>query len=119
MTDAPLQALLFLPDACLYGARVRYNAAAPGTGGEQVRDQRSIMNTILLNALVAVAALAIIFGVWIGVHLLARLRMGARQIGCRGPMTDDFGNEICCHTGEPCDRENSCESAVAPPPASP
>jgi len=79
----------------------------------------SNMSTVVLNAIVAVAALTILFGVWIGVHLLARFRMGARQIGCRGPMTDDFGNEICCHTGEPCERDTPCETAACPPSSSP
>lgn len=68
------------------------------------------MNPNLVNGLVAVVALVVVYGVWIGVHLLARHRMGIRQIGCRGPMTDDFGNEICCHTGEPCRRDATCES---------
>ena len=66
------------------------------------------MNIIVLNALVAVAALTILFGIWVGVHLWARHRMGIRQIGCRGPVTDDFGNEVCCHTGEPCAGETEC-----------
>lgn len=69
------------------------------------------MSTALLNALVAVAALVIIFGVWGGVHLLARRQMGERQIGCRGPSTDAYGNTVCCNTGEPCERvpeDRSC-----------
>jgi len=73
------------------------------------------MNTILINAFVAVAAVVLIYGLWVGVHLLARHRMGARQIGCRGPVTDDFGNEVCCHTGEPCTKDDECESECAPP----
>ncbi len=68
------------------------------------------MNPIILNLVVAVGALVLIFGVWIGVHLLARFRMGVRQIGCRGPMTDDFGNEVCCHTGEPCTGDTTCST---------
>jgi len=62
------------------------------------------MSAILLNAAVALGALVIIFGVWGGVHLLARKRMGDRQIGCRGPSTDAYGNSVCCNTGEPCER---------------
>lgn len=68
------------------------------------------MNTIVLNAIIAIGALVLIFTVWIGVHLLARHRMGVRQIGCRGPVTDDFGNEVCCHTGKPCSEETECET---------
>lgn len=75
------------------------------------------MNIVLLNALVAVAALVLLYGVWLGIHLLARARMGARQIGCRGPRTDDFGNEVCCQTGEPCPEDDTCEAAPSPPPA--
>ncbi|MBX3177147.1 MAG: hypothetical protein KF886_07300 [Candidatus Hydrogenedentes bacterium] len=71
------------------------------------------MSTVLLNAVVAILALVLIFGVWIGIHLLARHRMGARQIGCRGPVTDDFGNEVCCRSGEPCAKDDSCESEAA------
>lgn len=69
----------------------------------------------LVNGLVAVVALVIVYGVWVGVHLLARRRMGERQIGCRGPVTDDFGNEICCQTGESCDREKACDTVENPP----
>lgn len=69
----------------------------------------------LVNGLVAVLALLMVYGMWVGVHLLARHRMGERQIGCRGPMTDDFGNEICCHTGEPCEREKDCGNVGASP----
>lgn len=68
----------------------------------------------LVNGLVAVLALVVVYALWVGVHLLARHRMGERQIGCRGPLTDDFGNEICCHTGEPCDREKTCDTVENP-----
>ena len=68
------------------------------------------MNPIILNAIIAIVALVLIFTVWIGVHLIARHRMGVRQIGCRGPVTDDFGNEVCCHTGEPCENDSSCST---------
>ena len=74
-----------------------------------------MLSPALINALVAVVALIVVYGIWVGVHLLARQRMGERQIGCRGPMTDDFGNEVCCHTGEPCTRDEACESGTAPP----
>lgn len=77
------------------------------------------MNPTLVNGLVAVLALITVYGIWIGVHLIARHRMGERQIGCRGPMTDDFGNEVCCHTGEPCRRDEACESGETSPPSAP
>ncbi len=73
------------------------------------------MSPALVNGLVAVVALTVLFGVWVGIHLLARHRMGERQIGCRGPMTDDFGHEVCCHTGEPCDRDKAGEPGLTPP----
>lgn len=76
------------------------------------------MNTTLLNVLVALIALTLIYGLWVGVHLLARARMGVRQIGCRGPVTDDFGNEVCCHTGEPCPGDDACESDASKAPTS-
>lgn len=76
------------------------------------------MPIVLVNALVALVALVLIFGLWIGIHLLARHRMGVRQIGCRGPVTDDFGNEVCCHTGEPCAKEDRCDSAAQTTPSS-
>jgi len=75
------------------------------------RNRERTVNPTLFNAIIAIAALAVIFGIWVGVHLLARYRLGARQIGCRGPVTDDFGNEVCCHTGEPCEGESECASA--------
>ncbi|MBI3117183.1 MAG: hypothetical protein HYZ00_00755 [Candidatus Hydrogenedentes bacterium] len=62
------------------------------------------MNTFLLNAVAVVVALVLLFGVWIGVHLLARRRMGERKLGCRGPTFDEQGNSVCCHSGQPCDR---------------
>lgn len=68
------------------------------------------MSATLISAMAAVVALVLIYGLWIGIHLLARYRMGVRQIGCRGPVTDDFGNEVCCHTGEPCTKDEACES---------
>ena len=77
------------------------------------------MNTVLVNAAVAVTAIVLIYGIWVGVHLLARHRMGNRQIGCRGPVTDDFGNEVCCHTGEPCSQDEECEVSPSPPASSP
>lgn len=65
------------------------------------------MSITLLNTVVAVMAIIILLAVWGGVHLLAQRRLGNRQIGCRGPSLDDDGNEICCHTGEPC--QESCQ----------
>ncbi len=53
----------------------------------------------LLNIAVAAAALVVIFGVWGGVHLLARKRMGERQLGCKGPVPDRGGNMLCCKGG--------------------
>lgn len=70
------------------------------------------MSPLLLNAIVVIAALVIVLGVWSGVHLLARKRMGPRQIGCRGPSTDAQGNEVCCTTGEACDRESGNEKSA-------
>lgn len=60
----------------------------------------------LLNIAVAAAALVVIFGVWGGVHLLARKRMGERQLGCKGPVPDPGGNMLCCKGGG-----KLCESA--------
>jgi len=71
------------------------------------------MSTILLNALVAIVALVLLFGVWGGVHLLARKRMGDRKIGCRGPVLDDEGNSVCCNTGGECDILSSDSSPEA------
>lgn len=64
---------------------------------------------ILLNAAVAIVALVILYTIWGGAHLLARYRMGDRKLGCRGPSSDDWGNAVCCHTGEPCERAETCE----------
>ena len=66
---------------------------------------------MILNILLGMLALSALFLLWIGAHLLARLRLGERRLGCRGPTTDDEGNEICCHTGEICDakEEGTCE----------
>lgn len=75
------------------------------------------MPTMLLNMLALIVALAILFGVWGGVHLLARKRLGDRKLGCRGPTTDDWGNTVCCHTGDPCERakDAACGSGAGAP----
>ena len=74
------------------------------------------MSQIVLNILVAVVALVAIFGFWIGAHLLARYRLGERRLGCRGPTVDETGSEICCHTGEVCERSaeggDGCETLL-------
>ena len=54
------------------------------------------MQTVLLNIAVAAAALVIIFAVWGGVHLLARRRIGERQLGCKGPVPGENGQNLCC-----------------------
>lgn len=69
------------------------------------------MNPLLLNILVFAIALLVLFSVWVGVHLLARHRMGDRKLGCRGPTVDEQGNTVCCNSGARCDRDN--EEAVA------
>ena len=86
-----------------YNKQVRHDTTRAPTLKE------SHVNTLVLNALVAVAALVLLFTLWVGIHVLARRRMGERQIGCRGPVTDDFGNEVCCHTGEPCRGDSACD----------
>ncbi len=70
------------------------------------------MPPILLNIVVIIAAFLILFGVWGGVHLLARHRLGDRKLGCRGPTTDDWGNTVCCTTGEPCDEAKKAACAT-------
>lgn len=57
-----------------------------------------------LNLLVGLVAIVILFSIWIGVHLLARHRLGPRKIGCQGPSYDVEGNPVCCNSGETCDR---------------
>ncbi|MBI1318671.1 MAG: hypothetical protein GC168_06950 [Candidatus Hydrogenedens sp.] len=67
---------------------------------------------MLANIIAVIVALSLLFGVWGGVHLLARKRMGDRPIGCRGPQIDEAGNKVCCHTGGPCESErDTAESA--------
>lgn len=63
------------------------------------------MGPFILNALAILIALVLLFGIWIGVHLLARRRMGDRKLGCQGPSYDAAGNSICCKTGLECDRD--------------
>ncbi len=69
------------------------------------------MNPVLLNVLVPLVAMAALYGLWVSVHLLARLRLGDRRLGCRGAQMDEDGMEVCCHTGEPC--EQTCEEEEA------
>ena len=54
------------------------------------------VHVMFLNMFVTVLALTVIFGIWVGVHLLARGQMGDRKLGCRGPVKDDAGNAWCC-----------------------
>jgi hypothetical protein len=61
------------------------------------------METILLRAGLTVLVLVCFFGIWVGVHLLARRRLGDRRLGCRGPTVDDSGNEVCCNSGDTCE----------------
>lgn len=51
---------------------------------------------MLFNALVALGAIVILLGGWGVVHVVARKRMGGRDIGCRGPIPDARGNMECC-----------------------
>lgn len=68
----------------------------------------------LLSLLVGLTALVILFSLWIGVHLLARKRLGPRKLGCQGPSYDVEGNAICCHTGEACDRPEQQKASSKP-----
>jgi len=54
------------------------------------------MEVILLNLGVAGTVLIVVFGVWGGVHLLARRQLGERKMGCKGPQRDEQGNMLCC-----------------------
>ena len=70
---------------------------------------------ILLNVVVVIVALLLLYGVWGGIHLFAIKRLGLRKLGCRGPSTDEYGNAICCTTGDKCDKveskpDNTCRS---------
>jgi hypothetical protein len=67
---------------------------------------------MLANLIAIAVLLTILFSVWGGVHLLARKRMGDRQIGCRGPQIDEMGNKICCNTGEPCESSKGAKAAT-------
>lgn len=60
------------------------------------------MNPVVLNVVVLLVALSLLYGVWMGVHLLARKLLGERKLGCKGPSVDEEGNQICCTTGELC-----------------
>jgi hypothetical protein len=70
------------------------------------------MPTTILNAIVAIIAILVLLGGWVGIHLLARKRLGNRQLGCRGPVMDDEGNQVCCNTGEIC--EETCSTEAEP-----
>jgi hypothetical protein len=100
-----MDAVVFLfPTAYLNQANLGYNTPF-AVKLDWNCNQESPVSPTILNIIVAVTALVLLYGFWVGVHLYARHRMGIRQIGCRGPVTDDFGNEVCCHTGEPCTGE--------------
>ncbi|HPU97011.1 MAG TPA: hypothetical protein PLO53_03540 [Candidatus Hydrogenedentes bacterium] len=62
------------------------------------------MNVLLLNIAAAGVFLCVILGIWGGVHLLARGRLGERKMSCKGPQRDDQGNLLCCRgDGSPCE----------------
>ena len=54
------------------------------------------MEGILLNLAAAAVVLIVVFGVWGGLHLLARKQLGDRKMGCKGPRPDGQGNMLCC-----------------------
>lgn len=68
------------------------------------------MSTIAINAIAAIVALLVLLGIWGGVHWYAQKRLGIRQLGCRGPVLDEEGNQVCCNTGEICEETCSTES---------
>ena len=59
------------------------------------------MQVFLLNAAVALVAIVIILGVWVGIHLLADKRLGERRRDC--------GAADCCH-GTRHGEEGGCQS---------
>ena len=63
------------------------------------------MNAVWIAKILAAAAvLCVLFGTWIGVHLLAQRRLGYRKLSCSGPVVDEEGKARCCKgTGELCD----------------
>jgi len=63
------------------------------------------MSTILLTVASAVAMLVVVYGLWIGVHSLAAVRLGPRKLGCKGPTRDAEGNAVCCTTSDACTGE--------------
>ena len=65
---------------------------------------------MLLNLAALAVLLTTLFLVWGGVHLLARSRMGEREIGCRGPVVDAEGNTVCCQDGSPCESAEECST---------
>lgn len=54
------------------------------------------MVVLFVNMALTLAGMAIILTVWMGVHLLARRRMGERKFACKGPSVDDQGVAWCC-----------------------
>lgn len=68
----------------------------------------------LASIIAGIVALAFLFLLWGGVHLLARKRLGPRKIGCQGPSHDVEGNPVCCQTGEACDRAPAAKSGELP-----
>lgn len=65
---------------------------------------------IWANIIVILIALALIYGVWAGVTLLAHRRFGDRKLGCRGPQSDAYGNLRCCNNPD-----ELCDSVKTPP----
>ncbi|HNR30343.1 MAG TPA: hypothetical protein PKI11_05600 [Candidatus Hydrogenedentes bacterium] len=54
------------------------------------------MTVLLVNIILAFAAMAVILATWTAVHLLARRRMGERTFSCKGPTVDAQGLARCC-----------------------
>ena len=62
---------------------------------------------LLLNFALALGAMLIIVAVWSVVHLLARARMGEREMSCHGPTVDAHGNAWCCKgDGQLCEEQD-------------
>lgn len=77
------------------------------------------MLTVVLNAAVAIVAIALVLGVWIGVHLLAQRRVGERKLGCSGPTPNAEGGVSCCSQSASCDNPPPRCGIGAKPPQDP
>ena len=62
------------------------------------------MHPILISLLIPIGFFVVVVLSWLAIHLLAIKRLGERKQGCKGPVSGENGEMLCCKgDGTPCD----------------